>query len=1091
MRSRRLSLLPGRLLRRPLKVAISVPTAPNTATAHANSSTCSSALGGWQTRRHYVTCYTPVLLRPLSSGRASHYRPFSSDDEAALASVLSSKPRHVARHIRQSMLHSRRRIAQFRNAVTYLMISLQSKLQRKEVSPADATAIMESLMKECVELRQGDMAHLLFRASIRFRKYGLTLGFPFVRYLFESYKRENAKELMRGMAEELKANEEMRVLAVLAYQFSGQHEESVALWAQIPPDKLTTGDYCALLESLGMTGRYDDVVQVTQGAVDDVIARRRSEVDLNTVVSCAVIASRGSTSALRTMIHLARDKEFTLSDAAVGAVVRSRLQSAAVTSIAAVYRVESEVCAELNRTTLGMVGESAVIAKCSEMLARTHDSGDEVMLGKVMHLRRVVEDAAANDTLDDLDPLFVVSLLRGLGVLGRFDDMRKCFDALDSAGAVKDQKLYDEMLRWYAHSYNLKEVIALKEEMTRKEIYHTSKTYLNVFRVLGRYYPRLVEKYLAEMRARGMQVDGAMYPTLVRVFNALNDTATVEHLYREAKQKAATGATQNMSAMLVIQMLRCFPKDFRRCEAVVRDAEQYGLLANEAVQAEVLNLYALNERPDAMRAFLARLPRKNANVYRVLLRNAAQHHNRAQFNSVLAEMEANLVPLNERLFSVIVTSLAFFHDTAGVEAYVHKAVTSNEIHTSMFFADAASAFARLGKVNEVDQCWSDLLESKMAVTMPVYNRFLDVYMSLNNMAKVQDILDTMMKLVPPNPVTATTVVDMLGKMGRLTEMEAILDEMSKSTNAVPTLVTYHQAMNAYAKCGDVTKMESIREKLKHEGFQENAVTYNILFEGYGRAKRFEHLQELVHERKERQIAMEEFGYVVLLNTYARGRMSDEAEALVQEMVSSSTVILTSRLLCTVASTFSRVGNVVEMEKYIALLLAHPECCQRDVEAVYRIYARLRDTVKLQALLDNATLPKSAHVYNTCVSAFARAGEHAKVAVLLTEMEKQGMALSRSTSVVLSSLLLKAGKLELAQMVLKWNDLSPAEVGVDVTRGAAAVAAADERSGNTGVLAGSREDDEPDDAEFLLNDMQHHITGADEMESDDEDMVLKG
>lgn len=71
-----------------------------------------------------------------------HYRPFSSEDELHLASVLSSKPRHVARYIRQSMLHSRRRIAQFRNSVTYLMILLQSRLQRREINPDDATIIV-------------------------------------------------------------------------------------------------------------------------------------------------------------------------------------------------------------------------------------------------------------------------------------------------------------------------------------------------------------------------------------------------------------------------------------------------------------------------------------------------------------------------------------------------------------------------------------------------------------------------------------------------------------------------------------------------------------------------------------------------------------------------------------------------------------------------------------------------------------------------------------------------------------------------------------------------------------------------------------
>ncbi|KAG5492172.1 hypothetical protein GH5_01079 [Leishmania sp. Ghana 2012 LV757] len=989
------------------------------------------ALAGVEGARHYIILGTPSTpLRTPASGSSSHYRPFSSEDEAALASVLSSKPRHVARHIRQSMLQSRRRIAQFRNAVTYLMISLQSRLQRKEMPPEDATAIMESLMRECVDLRQGDMAHLLFRAAIRFRKYGLTITSPFVRYLYESYKRENAKELMRSMAEELKTHDEMKVLAVLAYQFSGQREESVALWEAVPKEKITTGDYCAVLEGMGITGCFTEVVDFAERVVKNVAAKRRRDIDLNVVVSRAVIASRGSSAAVNAVVRLAKDHELTLSDVAVGALARSRLQERSVTSMADVYKVEAALCAELNRASLGMAGDSAVITKSSEIMVRNHESADDVMLQKVQYLGRMIEDAINNDTLDDVDALCAWSVIRGFGVLGRFEEMRRCFDLLDKVGVVKDHKLYDEMLRWYAHAYNLKEVIALKEEMTRKEVYHTTQTYQNVFRVLDRYYPRLVEKYLAEMRGRGMQVDGPMYPTLIRAFHALGDYAKVEELFRDAKQKAAQGTTQSMSPALIVQMLRCYPKDVVRGDAIVADAEEYGLLSYEVVQAEVLNHYALNDRPEAMQAFMSRIPHKTANVYRVLLRNAAQHRNRAQFNNVLQEMEAKQIPLNERLFSVIVTSLAHFQDTEGVRAYVHKALASNQIHTPLFFADVASAFERLGDVDAVDRCWAGLLETKMTITMPVYNRFLDVYMALNNMAKVQEILDTMMKLVPPNPVTATTVVDMLGKMGRLTEMEAILDEMSKSTNAVPTLVTYHQAMSAYAKCGDVTNMEAVREKLKLKGFHENAVTYNILFEGYGRAKRFEHLLELVEERKERGIPMEEFGYVVLLNTYARARMPAEAEALVDEIVSGSNVVLSSRLLATVASTFSQTGNLDQMQRYISLLLSHPECRLRDVESVYIIYARLRDTVKLQELLDAPKLPKTAFIYNTCVSAFARAGEHAKVAFLLTEMEHRGFALTRNTSIVLSSLLLKAGKLELAQMVLKWKGVTTVDVEVD-------------------------------------------------------------
>lgn len=997
--------------------------------------------------------FTNSCVRASSS---SHFRPFSSEDEAALASVLASKPRHVARHIRQSMLQSRRRIVQFRNAVTYLMISLQAKLQRKEMSPEDATIIMQGIMKECVDLRQGDMAHLLFRASIRFRKYGLVIRAPFVRYLYESYRQDQSKDLMKSLADELRKDSAMKGLAVLAYLFSGNHNAAIKLFDEVDPTTLTTEDYCAFFDGLGIAGLHSEVARRSVAVVADAKANS-DRLEANKIVSHGVIAARSSSSSLSALLELVKKESLSLTDAAVGAVVRFHLQDTGITTVEEVFRVEARVAQDLGRKTLGVSAETAIVAKCSEVMVRHHSIGDDVMLKKVEHLRSVVETAIKNDALEDLDPLYASSLLRGFGVLGRFEDMRRCFELLQKAGLVRDHKLYDEMMRWYANTYNVKEVVALKEEMTRQNVYHTTLTYCNVFRVLDRYYPKLVEKYLMEMRSRGIQVDGPMYPILIRVFSALNDFTSVEALYKEAKKKASGGAVHIMRPALIIQMLRFYHGDMKNAGLIIRDAEEFGLLSNERVQAEVLLLYTKNNCSDAMQNFLGRIPARSANVYSVLLRHAAQHRNRAEFMELLRELEVQQVPLNDRLFSVILVSLAHFQDHDGVHNYFKKAMRSNQIHTPLFFADAGTAFARMGDMAAVDQAWNDLLQTKMVVTMPVYNRFLNIYMNQNNMTKVQEILDTMMKLVPPNPVTATTVVDMLGKMGRFSEMESILAEMIKSSNAAPTLVTYHQAMNAYAKCADVTKMEEMRERMKQGGFQANAVTYNILFEGYGRAKRFEHLQELVEERKKQNIPMEEYGYVVLLSMYAKARVAAEVEALVDEMVTSG-VPLSSRLLVTAASAFCSVGNLTEMERYIELLLAHPERCLRDVESVYIIYSRLRSTVKLQELLDSPNLPQSSFIYNTCVGTFAKCGEHAKVAVLLKKMGSEGYTLNRNTSVVLSSQLLKAGKLELAQAVLTWKGLDPLDLKAEAGRKVAEESTGEDDEDPIDVDHNIREDD---------------------------------
>ncbi|CAD2216737.1 hypothetical protein AGDE_09356 [Angomonas deanei] len=859
----------------------------------------------------YSKC-TAIALRPQTG---KHFRPFSSEDEAQLTSVLSSKPRHVARHIRQSMLNSRKRVLQFRNSVTYLMILLQSRLQKKDISPAEATAIVESLMRECVDLHQGDMAHLLFRASIRFRKYGLEVTPPLVKYLYESYRKDNAKDLMNNMAEELCADEAFRFLSVLAFLFGGSASRAKELLAQIPKGTITTEEYCSLVETYGMTRAYDDIKALLKDLEGE------PNVSLDAVYSAAACAVSGNHALINELVEAAIQKNIKFSEAAMGSILRSTFQYNEVNTINDVYAAEETLREQLQVPSLGMAAETAVISKCTEILSKTRASGDELMLQKISHLKAVIDTAVQNDEVDLIDSSLMMSLIKGYGVLAKFDEMKDCFETLKKAGAIKDHRLYDEMIKWFAYSYNLKEVIAFKEEMSENGIYHTPFTYHNVFKVLDKYYPRMVEKYLAEMRSKGMRIESFMYPTLLRVFAELQDFNTVERLYKEAKDRVSQeGGFLNPG--VIIQMLRYNVNDLERCQAIIHDAENYGLLATQSVQAEILHLYSRNQKYEELQAFLAKIPNKSQDMYRVLLKDAVKRKDKKDFLRIISEIESSQMTVGERLFSVMIVGASNFRDGERVKKYISKAQDSDQVRTPMFFCDAAVAYSRLGDLDAVDQCWKDLLESKMVITMPVYNRFLDLYMNSNNMGMVQEILDTMMKLVPPNPVTATTVVDMLGKMGRIQEMEAVLDQMSKSANATPTLVTYHQAMNAYAKCGDVVKIEEVRDKIRKAGFQENHVTYNIMFEGYGRAKRYENLEELIQERKDKKIAMEEFGYVVLLNAYSRARMKENVEALVDEMVNSG-VNLSSRMLATIASSYSAVENTTQMEHYIKILRNHP------------------------------------------------------------------------------------------------------------------------------------------------------------------------
>jgi hypothetical protein len=80
--------------------------------------------------------------------------------------------------------------------------------------------------------------------------------------------------------------------------------------------------------------------------------------------------------------------------------------------------------------------------------------------------------------------------------------------------------------------------------------------------------------------------------------------------------------------------------------------------------------------------------------------------------------------------------------------------------------------------------------------------------------------------------------------------------------------------------------------------------------------------------------------------------------------------------------------------------------------------------KLDSLL--AKYGGSEFILNVCIAAFAKAGMHDRVASILEELSAKNFALHTNTAVVLSTLLLKAGKVELAQTVLKFRRVAEAQ-----------------------------------------------------------------
>ena len=345
----------------------------------------------------------------------------------------------------------------------------------------------------------------------------------------------------------------------------------------------------------------------------------------------------------------------------------------------------------------------------------------------------------------------------------------------------------------------------------------------------------------------------------------------------------------------------------------------------------------------------------------------------------------------------------------------------------------------MGDAKGVSEAWEDLLTSKIFPDTGVYNQFLMLYGRQHNTSKMNDVLESMMKHVPPNPVTATTVIDMLGKTGRIGEMEALFEDMKTSPDTTPTSVTYHQMLNAYAKSGDVSKMQRIYDEFKSKGFEENGVTFNILIEGYGRAKRFEQMQEVLAQRKDKGVPLDDLTFCVLIASYGRVKLTAELDKVAEQLKQPEHIhLLTRKVIWSFIDAYCRCADVQRMETWIQELAKVSESGQltsHDEMILLGFYCRAgsMDFVESSAeKIEARGVELTYGALNAMAKGFARQGRLDKTVAVLHRMRDRNVVPDASTTLYLSSSFLKAGLPEQAHQVVEWRRQYSKVAGEDVT-----------------------------------------------------------
>ncbi|KAG5503577.1 hypothetical protein JIQ42_05798 [Leishmania sp. Namibia] len=958
-------------------------------------------------------------------GRTGAFHPFSQKDEDDLLEVVKTKPRHVLRHVRQQVWRSRKRELQFRNTVTHLMIILQEFLRKQLIDPAHASQIMEGILEECVKYAQHDMAHLLFRAFLRFRKYGCVMTVNSIRSLFDSYRNNDSTDLMLQLADEMKDVTELRPLCIAAYLFSNRVTEAEALREGLSLTELGSQDILALISGYEKLRRADKLQEILDAVPGIPTADIRTDV-------CAAL--------FRTFFKLDNDDGFTrtlqlaleekkyLSADVCTTVLRHKMRH--VTSVEEIAAIEEEL------KELGYVPDAAcdsiVITAYARLLHFGDRGSEELMLAKVDTLLSSIESRLKQGDPDmDISAAHIRAVIRGYGAAGRPDAMRDAWQRMQFRPLTNDARIYNELLKWFALMGNVKDVLATKREMESNGVHPDAVTYTWLFRALGKYYPRHVEEYYAEMQERRIRSDIHLYTTLLGIFGDLGRMDTVEALLAELRRREEAGTVQFTPITFAV-LIRIHGGDLDKAKALYAEAQQRNVSDHPHVQTSMLHALAVNKGSAAsdVDEFVKAIPTWSTDVYNVLLHMYGKRMDRERFDATLDKMKSESVEMNDVTFGTLITAFARWGEAEKVNEVIELLKSHNGDISATFYSVLASSLSRMGNQEGVENAWEDLLASRLFPDTEVYNQFLSLYSRQHNVTRMQGVLDNMMKQVPPNPVTATTVLDMLGKSGRMSEMESLFDDMKSTPDTAPTSVTFHQVMNAYAKTGDVVKMEKVHEEFLEKGYTENNVTYNILMDGHGRAKGFEQMEELRQKRSATGIPMDDITYCIMMSAYGRSRLEKDVQRLFDEVTrEENRALLTKRVVWSATDAFCRCNSMGGVEKCVELLRTlsgeGDVLCSSDYCGLIPYYCRMGQMEKVEEVVrlvhergDADALSYTA--FNAIARGYARTGRFDKTVETLHQIRDRNWVPDAATALQLSAAFLKAGLHEQAQQIIEWR-----------------------------------------------------------------------
>ncbi|XP_031486748.1 pentatricopeptide repeat-containing protein At3g06430, chloroplastic [Nymphaea colorata] len=252
----------------------------------------------------------------------------------------------------------------------------------------------------------------------------------------------------------------------------------------------------------------------------------------------------------------------------------------------------------------------------------------------------------------------------------------------------------------------------------------------------------------------------------------------------------------------------------------------------------------------------------------------------------------------------------------------------------------------------------------------------------------------------PKAGTYMKLFVLLGKFGQPYRALELFDEMVEE-GCEPTTELYTALLSGYCRSNLLDDAFSVLDKMKSLPLcQPDVFTYSTLIKACVEASEFGLVDSLFKEMSEREITPNTVTQNIVLGGYGRAGKYDKMEQVLNEMLESTTSKPDVWTMNIVLGLFANTGQIETMEKWYEKFRnigIEPE--SRTFNIIMGAYGKQKMYEKMTAVMEymrKMSYPWTTATYNNVIEAFADAGDVKNMECAFEQMRAEGMKADTKT-----------------------------------------------------------------------------------------------